>query len=137
MSVTHRDKMLCVGPGKQGEEEEEQEEESKKAFLTSIPRDANLLQDYAAIAQLMKELDRQVETLTTNVNQIIETAPAHDGLAALWEEYVKASSTTVAANSSQHRVKRESAGVSNNDTAMEPLRLGDESESLNDPIIFL
>jgi hypothetical protein len=86
----------------------------------------------------MKELDRQVATLTTNVNQIIETAPAHDGLAALWEEYVKASSTTVAANSSQHRgVKRESAGVSNNDTAMEPLRLGDESESLNDPIIFL
>ena len=47
---------------------------------------ASLNKDYQAIAQLLEKLDAQSKTFSEKMKQIVETAPAHDGLDALWEE---------------------------------------------------
>ena len=57
--------------------------------------------DYASIAVDMIKMQIEVEKLSTNVNQVIPTATAVNGLAALWEEYVLATNDTHHGHSSQ------------------------------------
>jgi len=46
----------------------------------------SLHQEYRTIAELVGRLDQQTEVFSKRMKHLIETAPAHDGLAALWEE---------------------------------------------------
>jgi len=46
----------------------------------------SLGQDYSAIANLLQQIDQQSETFSNKLNSILNTVPAHGGLAALWRE---------------------------------------------------
>jgi hypothetical protein len=94
--------------------------------------DTALSADYAQIAKLFAQLDQQVGTFTSNMDNIIQQAPAMDGLTTLWEEQAKLASTST--NPTTLGAQKEDDADTDNDTAM---LLGDEAENTNDPLIFL
>jgi hypothetical protein len=89
--------------------------------------------DYAQIAKLFAQLDQQVGAFTSNMDTIIQQAPAMDGLTTLWQEQAKVESTD-ANPTSLGAETTDDADSTDNDTAM---LLGDEAENKNDPLIFL
>jgi hypothetical protein len=91
---------------------------------------AALSADYTQIAKLFAQLDQQVGTFTSNMDTIIQQAPAMDGLTALWEEQAKVAAT----DTTPKPMGAQQQDDTDNDTAMV---LGDEAENTNDPLIFL
>jgi hypothetical protein len=94
---------------------------------------AALSADYAQIAKLFAQLDQQVGTFTSNMDNIIQTAPAMDGLTTLWEEQAKAASTN-ATSTTLGAPQADADSTDNNDIAM---LLGDDAENTTDPLVFL
>jgi hypothetical protein len=88
--------------------------------------------DYAQIAKLFAQLDQQVGAFTSNMDAVIQQAPAMDGLTTLWTEQAKTASAD--ATPTTLGAQKEDDADTDNDTAM---LLGDEAENINDPLIFL
>jgi hypothetical protein len=97
---------------------------------------AALSADYAQIAKLFAQLDQQVGTFTSNMDDIIQKAPAFAGLTTLWEEQAKAAASADATPTTLSALSQQAVNDADtdNDTAM---LLGDEAENKNDPLIFL
>ena len=51
---------------------------------------SSLDEDYQAVAELLRKLDAQSAAFSSKMKQIVESAPAYDGLAALWGEQADA-----------------------------------------------
>lgn len=102
---------------------------------------ADLNQDYVAISQLMKELDTQVGSFADNMNGMVESVPALDCLATLWEGLSRP--TTKRTDTSVSRTEGEASGtnIQNHAEAQqeheEELILGDEAEDQDDKLVFL
>jgi hypothetical protein len=105
--------------------------EEMKPVAATVPIADALSADYAQIAKLFAQLDQQVGTFTSNMDGIIQKAPALAGLTTLWEEQAKAAS--IDATPTRPLAPHQEAA----DDADTAIMMGDEGENKNDPLIFL
>jgi hypothetical protein len=116
-------------------------EESRMEELDNLPSRndtehyGDLDQDYAEIAQLLKDLDTQVGRFATNTNSMVDAVPAHVGLAALWENM--AQPTTPKRSHRSTEQDHEALEDTKQQELVEQLILGDEGEDPDDPLVFI
>ena len=102
---------------------------------------AILSRDYAEIAGLMAQLDKEVETFTDNMSKLNGSAPKHAGLTALWEEQAKSTRQELRVNDQSLSTKPKSKQPSrtskqqkfqDNDSDTE-----EGADNKNDPLVFM
>jgi hypothetical protein len=107
--------------------------ETKAVGVPATAANTALSADYAQISTLFAQLDQQVGAFTSSMDNVIDKAPAMDGLTTLWEEQAKVASTDATPTTLGAQAP-DDADTTDNDTAM---LLGDEAENVNDPLVFL
>lgn len=80
--TSHEQRKMGQDPSR----ESEGENDSIASDLPQKQQQVSLNKDYQIVAQLLGKLDAQSKTISEKMKQIVETAPVHDGLTALWEE---------------------------------------------------
>jgi hypothetical protein len=110
-------------------------EERTMERIADAEHSGDLDQDYSVIAQLMKDLDTQVGRFATNMNSMVDSVPAHVGLAALWENM--AQPTTPKRSHRSTEQGHEAFEDTKQQELVEQLILGDEAEDPDDPLVFI
>jgi len=95
-------------------------------------RVSELSTEYAQLALLMGKMEAEVSSFTSNVEKILNAAPAYSSLTKLYEEQAKATSA------SEHKQQGSLHGKSQGDDDPEDkFILGDEADNTSDPLILV